>query len=69
LKLIKKNTTGVAFALSASDLLDVLHRFYPVTSPETFTHTSPNPALKAEEMSAQSERSQRNLQWPWRPEP
>ncbi len=25
LKLIKKNTTGIAFALSASDLLDVLH--------------------------------------------
>jgi S1-C subfamily serine protease len=33
LKLIKKNTTGIAFALSAGDLLDVLHRFYPVTAP------------------------------------
>jgi len=33
LKLIKKNTTGIAFALSASDLLDVLHRFYPLTAP------------------------------------
>ena len=29
LKLIKKNVTGIGFALSASDLLDVLHRFYP----------------------------------------
>jgi S1-C subfamily serine protease len=33
LKLIKKNTTGIALALSASDLLDVLHRFYPATVP------------------------------------
>jgi S1-C subfamily serine protease len=28
-KLIKKNVTGIGFALSATDLLDVLHRFYP----------------------------------------
>ena len=28
-KLVKKNVTGIGFALSASDLLDVLHRFYP----------------------------------------
>jgi serine protease Do len=28
-KLIKKNVTGIGFALSASDLLEVLHRFYP----------------------------------------
>jgi S1-C subfamily serine protease len=28
-KLIKKNTNGIGFALSASNLLDVLHRFYP----------------------------------------
>jgi S1-C subfamily serine protease len=33
LKLIKKNTSGIAFALSASDLLEVLHRFYPATVP------------------------------------
>jgi serine protease Do len=32
LKLIKKNTTGMAFALSASNLLDVLHRFCPVAA-------------------------------------
>ncbi|MDP9146212.1 MAG: trypsin-like peptidase domain-containing protein [Acidobacteriota bacterium] len=31
-KLIKKNVTGIGFALSASDLLEVLHRFYPATS-------------------------------------
>jgi hypothetical protein len=28
-KLIKKNVTGIGFALSASDLIEVLHRFYP----------------------------------------
>jgi S1-C subfamily serine protease len=28
-KLIKKNVSGIGFALSATDLLEVLHRFYP----------------------------------------
>src|SRR5713226_4209596 len=28
-KLTKKNVTGIGFALSATDLLEVLHRFYP----------------------------------------
>jgi len=32
-KLIKKNVTGIGFALSASDLLEVLHRFYPNVAP------------------------------------
>jgi S1-C subfamily serine protease len=38
-KLIKKNVTGIGFALSAEDLLDVLHRFYPPTSsvPQTMS--------------------------------
>jgi S1-C subfamily serine protease len=31
-KLIKKNVTSIGFALSASDLLAVLHRFYPTGS-------------------------------------
>jgi S1-C subfamily serine protease len=30
-KLVKKNVTGIGFALSASDLLAVLHHFYPST--------------------------------------
>ncbi len=35
-KLIKKNVTGIGFALSATDLLEVLHRFYPnVSSPSS----------------------------------
>ncbi len=28
-KVVKKNVSGIGFALSATDLLDVLHRFYP----------------------------------------
>src|SRR2546425_10384273 len=32
-KLIKKNVTGIGFALSATDLLEVLHRFYPNAAP------------------------------------
>ncbi|GAC1690957.1 MAG: hypothetical protein PVS2B2_28770 [Candidatus Acidiferrum sp.] len=32
-KLIKKNVTGIGFALSASDLLSVLQRFYPSAAP------------------------------------
>lgn len=31
-KLVKKNVSGIGFALSASDLLEVLHRFYPVVA-------------------------------------
>jgi hypothetical protein len=31
-KLVKKNVSGIGFALSATDLLDVLHRFYPNVS-------------------------------------
>jgi hypothetical protein len=40
-KLIKKNTNGIAFALSASDLLNVLHKFYPDTVPVS-APSSPN---------------------------
>jgi hypothetical protein len=32
-KLVKKNITGISFALSASDLLEVLRRFYPLQAP------------------------------------
>src|SRR6266478_1248628 len=53
LKLIKKNTTGIVFALSASDLLDVLHRFYPVTAPASPpTSPSRSSVSKTEQMSA-----------------
>jgi S1-C subfamily serine protease len=33
LKLIKKNVTGIGFALSSTDLLSVLRRFYPTLAP------------------------------------
>ena len=45
-KLIKKNVTGIGFALSSADLLAVLHRFYPalsvpsVTTAESSAHRS-----------------------------
>ena len=40
-KLIKKNISGISFALSASDLLEVLHRFYPA---QTRSENSANTA-------------------------
>lgn len=36
-KLIKKNVTGIGFALSSADLLAVLHRFYPALSAHAAT--------------------------------
>ncbi len=41
-KLVKKNVTGIGFALSSSDLLEVLHRFYPGVSPGVRTAQSVN---------------------------
>jgi S1-C subfamily serine protease len=38
-KLIKKNVTGIGFALSSTDLLEVLHRFYPNVT--LASHTAP----------------------------
>jgi serine protease Do len=49
-KLIKKNVTGIGFALSASDLLNVLHRFYPNTVP--LTEQLSAPVRPAESISA-----------------
>ena len=51
LKLIKRNTTGIAFALSASDLLNVLHRFYPTTA----TVSRASSISKTKEMSTAAE--------------
>jgi hypothetical protein len=41
-KLIKKNVTGIGFALSASDLLSVLERFYPHVAPPAAAPSSPD---------------------------
>ncbi|MGB9465917.1 MAG: trypsin-like peptidase domain-containing protein [Candidatus Acidiferrum sp.] len=40
-KLIKKNVTGIGFALSATDLIDVLEKFYPSSVPVTEKLSSP----------------------------
>ena len=37
MKVIRKNVTGIGFALSSSDLLAVLRRFYPGLAPATVT--------------------------------
>ena len=52
-KLIKKNVTGIGFALSATDLLEVLHRFYPNAMPRIEKTSSaappvPNPSESAD---------------------
>jgi S1-C subfamily serine protease len=49
-KLIKKNVTGIGFALSATDLLEVLHRFYPNAVP--LTEKLAAPARSAESIAA-----------------
>jgi len=49
-KLIKKNVTGIGFALSATDLLEVLHRFYPNAVP--LTEKLSAPARSAESPTA-----------------
>jgi serine protease Do len=48
-KLIKKNVTGIGFALSATDLLEVLHRFYPNAVPLTEKLSAP---ARAQESTA-----------------
>jgi len=45
-KLIKKNVTGIGFALSSADLLVILHRFYPAHSvpPASTAESSAHPS-------------------------
>jgi len=43
-KLVKKNVTGIGFALSATDLLEVLHRFYPPASTQSESTASSHPS-------------------------
>jgi len=40
-RLLKKNVRGIALALSAGDLLEVLHRFYPEAAPTTEKTSAP----------------------------
>ena len=54
LKLVKKNTTGIGFALSSTDLLEVLHQYYPKTSPQFIEQSSP---LRTEDSTRLAEQS------------
>jgi serine protease Do len=51
-KLIKKNITGIGFALSSTDLLEVLHRFYPNAVPviEKTSNTTPSSPSPSESL-------------------
>ena len=56
-KLIKKNVTGIGFALSSSDLLAVLRRFYPSIAPAEQVIAGAEPSVEgstATESSATS---------------
>jgi len=44
-KLVKKNVTGIGFALSATDLLEVLRRFYPNVTSVTSAEKPREPAI------------------------
>jgi serine protease Do len=44
-KLIKTNVSGISFALSSSELLEVLHRFYPSAEPRVEKLSAPAGAL------------------------
>jgi serine protease Do len=44
LKITKKNVTGIGFALSSTDLLTVLHRFYPDVTATTLRASAETPA-------------------------
>ncbi|HXY23944.1 MAG TPA: trypsin-like peptidase domain-containing protein [Candidatus Acidoferrum sp.] len=57
LKLIKKNVTGIGFALSAWDVLEVLHRFYPQVVSSTSSHGAASAKTVTAEDSAALEAS------------
>ena len=52
LKITKKNVTGIGFALSSTDLLTVLHRFYPDVLGATVRASTESPADPAESAAA-----------------
>jgi len=51
LKITKKNVTGIGFALSSTDLLNVLHRFYPDIPNTTMRASAESAAESAESAS------------------
>lgn len=52
LKITKKNVTGIGFALSSTDLLTVLHRFYPDVPGATVRASAGSPADSTEPAAA-----------------
>jgi serine protease Do len=52
LKITKKNVTGIGFALSSTDLLTVLHRFYPDVPGTTVRASSDSPSDSTEAAAA-----------------
>jgi len=50
-KIIKKSITGIGFALSSSELLGVLHHFYPSTLPRTEKLSAPITAVEPTDTS------------------
>jgi len=46
-KLVKKDVTGIGFALSATDLIEVLHRFYPSFVPLTEELSAPTRSMES----------------------
>jgi len=58
LKLVKKNVTGIGFALSSNDLLAVLRRFYPGLAPSAITTSVDSPSeTSATELSSTTDTS------------
>jgi S1-C subfamily serine protease len=53
MKLVKKNVSGIGFALSAGDLLSVLRRFYPsaVSVPDTSAQSPPSSPENSTELT------------------
>jgi len=58
LKITKKNTTGIGFALSSTDLLTVLHRFYPDVSGTTVRSSVESPADSTDTPAATTQLSE-----------
>jgi hypothetical protein len=68
LKLIKKNVTGIGFALSASDVLEVLHRFYVVRAKQRTAPAAVPPAVAEISDAAQASNTSGSLPSPAAPD-
>ena len=64
LKLVRKDVTGIGFALSASDLIDVLHRFYPSSVPVTKRLAAPAGQESASAAAPENAFGTVRISWP-----